>query len=377
LFESEPGGPSRRAQVAGAHMKWRGLVAVVLAVTGCQSAGLPPAVQPPAGLPLARAQEAEPVHVEGVLTSSIRATVNSRPILDDELREACWAQLREADQLPEPERSARQQEILKRELDKLIDREVIICEAEERLKVKRDIWEKLKEMAEKEYDKQLASMLQRSGAQNEQEFRRILAAQGMTLPNLRRQIERSFISGEYMRSRIFPMIEQIGHSEIREYFDTHPGEFQNEDRCKWQDIFIDAGSSKFKNRDEPRKLAEYIAEQAQRGADWAELSSKFNLGESSYRNGEGLGQKHGEIKPADLENTLFKMEQGQVAIVELPTGYHVIRLAQRDFAGPQPFDDKTQTEIRKKLQNLIADREYKRIAKELRGKATIQVFLNK
>ena len=113
------------------------------------------------------------------------------------------------------------------------------------------------------------------------------------------------------------------------------------------------------------------------GADWAELSSKFNQGESSYRNGEGLGQKHGEIKPADLENTLFKMEQGQVAIVELPTGYHVIRLAQRDFAGPQPFDDKTQTEIRKKLQNLIADREYKRIAKELRGKATIQVFLNK
>ena len=62
--------------------------------------------------------------------------------------------------------------------------------------------------------------------------------------------------------------------------------------------------------------------------------------------------------------------------MELPTGFHVLRLVQREFAGLQPFDDKTQSEIRRKLTNLIADREYKRIVKELRRKATIQVFLN-
>lgn len=357
-------------------MKWRHLAALVVISAGCQTEA--PFLGAPASSPaVARAQQAEPVHIEGVLTSSIRATVNSRPILDDELREACWAQLREADQLSEPERSVRQQEILKRELDKLIDREVIISEAEERLKTRQQILDKLKELAEKEYDKQIASMQQRAGTQNEQDFRRILASQGMTLPNLRRQIERNFMSGEYMRSRIFPLIEQVGHAELRQYYVEHPGEFQNEDRCKWQDIFIDAGSSKFTNHAEPRQLAEHIAEQARRGVDWAELSSKFNMGESSYRNGDGLGQKHGEIKPAELEATLFQMSQGQTAIIELPTGYHVIRLLQRDVAGQQPFDDKTQADIRKKLQNLIADREYKRIVKELRAKATIQVFLNK
>src|SRR5262245_37906525 len=170
-------------------MKWRQFVASVVIISGCRSE-VPFLAGPASGPAVARAQQAEPVQIEGVVTSRIRATVNSRPILDDELREACWAQLREADQLAEPERSNRQQEILKRELDKLVDREVIIAEAEERLKSRLQVWDKLKELAEKEYDKQIASMQQRAGTQNEQDFRRLLASQGMTLPNLRRQIER-------------------------------------------------------------------------------------------------------------------------------------------------------------------------------------------
>lgn len=229
---------------------------------------------------------------------------------------------------------------------------------------------------DKEFDKQLRSMQQRAGTKNEEELEALLAQQGMTIFNLKRQIIRGFVANEYARSRIFPRIEQLGHNELRRYYDEHPGEFQIDDRVKWQDIFIDADSPDFKNRTEARQLAERIAEEARRGTPMAKLSDQYNMGESKYRAGEGTGGKRGEVKPAEVEAYLFQMQEGQVMIVELPTGYHIIRLMQRDHAGQQAFDERAQAEIRKKLTNIIADREYKRLLKELRAKATIQVMLD-
>jgi len=320
--------------------------------------------------------DAAPVNAEGVVIARVRATVNGKPILDEELREVVWQALLATEQMPEPKRSAEQRQILKDGLDQLIEREVIIADAEDRLQKRERVWAQLREVAEKEFDKQLRSMQQRSGTETEEELRAILAQQGVSLPNLKRRIERQFISTEYMRSRIFPEIEKIGHREIRQYFDEHPGEFTVEDRIKWQDIFIDAGAPNFSSRAQARQLAEQVAQQARAGADFAKLAADHDMGDSKYRNGVGLGQKRGEVRPVEVEDTLFKMEEGQVGLVELPTGYHIIRVDKREYAGLQPFDDATQKEIRRKLQSIIADREYKRIVNDLRRKATIQIFLN-
>jgi peptidyl-prolyl cis-trans isomerase SurA len=377
-------------------MKWLRLAALALTAAGCGSerstvdagqlpapavarlqqsdpdpAGpsLRPVADPPAGSGLPKAGP------EGFVTSRVRALVNGRPILDDELREASWAQLRYASQMPEPQRSERMKDILKQELDKLIDREVIIGDAEDRLKSRAQVWAKLTDLAEKEFDKQLKSMQQRANVQNEDEFREVLAGQGMSMPGLKRQIERNFIASEYMRSRIFPIIERIGHNEILAYYQQHPGEFQIEDRVKWQDIFIDADSPQFTGRAQAQQFAEQIADDVRHGGDFVKLSAQYNMGDSKDRNGDGLGQKQGEIKPFEMESMLFAMKDGEVEVAELPTGFHVVRLVQREHAGQQPLDEKTQAEIHRKLQNLVADREYKRIVKELRRKATIQILV--
>lgn len=338
--------------------------------------------QYPPTLPhVARAQQAEgepgaAPSAEGIVIARVRATVNGSPILDEELREVVWQALRATEQLPEPKRSAEQKQILREGLDQLIEREVIIADAEERLQKRDRVLAQLREVAEKDFDKQLRSMQQRSGAESEEELRAILAQQGVSLANLKRRAERQFISNEYMRSRIYPEIEKIGHREIRQYFDEHPGEFTIEDRLKWQDIFIDAGAPQFTSRAHARQHAEQVAQQVRAGADFARLADDHDMGDSKYRAGVGLGQKRGEIRPVEVEDTLFKLEEGQVALVELPSGYHIIRVDKREFAGLQPFDDATQKDIRRKLQTIIADREYKRIVNDLKRKATIQIFLN-
>jgi hypothetical protein len=312
-----------------------------------------------------------PVANEGEVAARIRATVNGTAILDDELREAVYPQLLALRSLPEPLRSEQQKKILEQELQQLIEREVILQDALARLKDRPQIVEKLKEAAGKDFDKKMRLLRERSNLKSDEEFKAFLRAQGLTLAGVRRQVERNFMAMEYMRNRVVPAIDRVGHQEITDYYEAHPEEFQIADSVTWQDIFIDA--SQFRARDEARASAENIMAQARNGADFLKLVNQYDKGDSSYRNGEGYGHRRGEIKPPQAEAVLFQMRDGDISLVELTNGYHVIRLVKRQFAGRQPLDVKTQTAIRNKLQNEVWDREYKRILADLKRKATIEI----
>ncbi|MCI0463919.1 MAG: peptidylprolyl isomerase [Gemmataceae bacterium] len=313
---------------------------------------------------------------EGEVTARIRATVNGVPILDQEVREAVRPALMETRQLPEPERRSRQSEIIQQQLEHIIDRELIIQEAFGLLKQRPQVLDKLKQSAGKEADRQLRAMKKRLAQQGievptEAEFRAFLHSQGMSLESMRRRMEREYMAMEWMSSRIAPAFDRIGHESILEYYQQHPEEFQVPDSVKWQDIFIDA--SKFPNRTQARQLADQLARQGRAGEDFRQLVMQHDDGDSSYRNGEGYGQRRGEIKPPQAEPMLFRMPEGEIDILELANGYHVIRLVKRDYAGQVPLDDKTQATIRNKLKAQVWEREYKRIVSNLKRKAAIEI----
>lgn len=320
-----------------------------------------------------------PLKIEGEIAAKARAIVNGEPILDAELRQVTLQALIMTERLPEPERSARRKEIVRTELEKLIEREIILSDALARLGKRAGAIDKLKEAAGKEFDKQVRSMKERARQQGfkcdtEEDFAALLESQGMSVDAMRRQSERSFMAMEYMRHRIFTTIERLGHKDIRQYYEEHPGEFQSEDRVKWQDIFI--AIPKYPSPTEARKRAEEIAARAAKGEDFIALGKQYDDGDSSiYRQGAGLGSKRGEIRPPEVEEMLFRMREGDIGpVVETFNGFHIIKLVDREYAGLHPFDEKTQSDIKKKLQSLIADREYKRLVEELKRKSTVQIF---
>src|SRR5262249_2823530 len=153
----------------------------------------------------------------------------------------------------------------------------------------------------------------------------------------------SFMATEYMRNRIFPAIERIGHEQIRKYYERHPEEFQVADSVTWQDVFLDA--SRYPSRGEAHRFAVELIAKAKTGVDFRQLVTQYDQGNSSYLNGEGYGHRRGEIKPAEAEAILFNMHEGDLGLVELTNGYHVVRLVKREHAGLKPLDDKTQTAI--------------------------------
>jgi parvulin-like peptidyl-prolyl isomerase len=302
----------------------------------------------------------------------IRATVNGVAILDDEVRQPILRLLHATSSLPEPERSARRGEILKQALDRVVDRELVLQDLHARLKDRPQIMDKLKEAAEKDFDKRMRDAKKQQNLKSDDEFKDVMRAEGWTMENLRRHLTRDFMKEEYMKMQIFSAIDRVGHEQIQEYYEKHPEEFRILDSVTWQDIFIDAG--KFPNRDAARQFATNLMNKARAGEDFTQLVSKYDQGDSSYRNGEGIGHRKGEIKPLEAEPILFQMREGEVGpVIDLTNGFHVIRLTQREYAGLKPFDEKTQTAIRNKLQQVVFEKEYKRIIANLRRNATIEI----
>jgi parvulin-like peptidyl-prolyl isomerase len=334
--------------------------------------------QKPEGAPVRPVAALLPVEPEaargGAKTSRaarILAVVNSEAILDEEVKAASYQALLGA------RSEAEQADILNDALTQLIDREVVLQDAFARLSrgpQGSKFLDKLKGYARKEFEDQwLRRMMKGNHIQNEEEFRAFLHEHHMSLEMIRRQWERNFMAMEYMRSRLEPYLSRIGHAQIVEYYDKHPEEFRVGDSVQWQDMFI-AVSEHHNDRAAARRFAEVLVARVRQGEDFVRLAKQFDNGDSSLRNAEGIGSKRGEIRPPEAEPTLFQLRDGQVGpVVELDSGFHVIRLVKRQYAGPVPFDEKVQKEIKDKLRGDVFQREMKRIVTELKSKAVIEV----
>jgi parvulin-like peptidyl-prolyl isomerase len=310
----------------------------------------------------------------GAIAVRMRATVNGIPIMEDELREALAPYLGELMQVPESQRAAALQKLNERELNRLIERELVLEEAMAKIKGlnRPTVMEELKKEAAKDADKRVREVKTALKMQSDDEFKVVLASQGMSVAGLRRQSERSFMMMEYVRNLIYPTVQRISLQQMRDYYNQHPEEFKTEDSVQWQDLFIDA--SKHAAPAAARAHAEHVLARVKAGEDFAKLAQEFDDGDSKLRGGAGLGSKHGEILPAQAEELVWSLKAEESALLDLGFGFHIVRIVKREYTGLRPFDVPCQMEIRKKLQGVIAEREYRKIVDDLKRKATITVF---
>jgi parvulin-like peptidyl-prolyl isomerase len=303
-------------------------------------------------------------------SARIRAVVNGDAILDEEVVAAAYQQLVGA--RTEKDKA----EILNKKLNELIDREVVLQDAVNRLGHKNGgaLIRELNRYASKEFERQwLHRMMRANKFEDEKAFKRFLQDNGMPLHMIRRQWERNFLAMEYMRSRLEPQLNRIGHVQVLEYYQAHADEFKVEDHVVWQDIFIAA--ARHASREAAHGFAEGLLARVRKGEDFAALAKEHDNGDSSLRdNAEGIGHKRGEIAPAEAEPVLWGLKKGECAVVEVGGGYHIVKLRERQYAGRRQFEDqKVQKEIRDKLRGEIFEVEMKRIVNSLKRKAVIEI----
>lgn len=306
----------------------------------------------------------------------IVAVVGKGNIITDE---EVWQSVRQRPDhrniLDAPDRDEREVEMYRYELKRIIERELLVDDMFAKLKKnKASMIEEIKEFAEKSADRQLRAARRTLGLASDKEFEeQALIPQGLTLSVVRRQIVRNTIAMEYVRSVVRDKAKGIGLGEVHEYYVKNPEKFQVPERVKWQDIFI--ALAKFSNLQEAYRHAEGIRQQAAAGGDFAALSRQYDHGDAAFRNGDGVGEKRGEIRPPELEAILFQLAPGQVSgLIPVEAGYHIVKVVERSQAGTRPFDEKCQEEIRDILFEQMQRAEYKRLTEALWRTGAVQII---
>jgi hypothetical protein len=305
----------------------------------------------------------------------------SHLVTDQEVIEAVRQRLGEFRDLPGPARDAKEKELYAAELRRIIERELILDDMYGKLKKqgRLGLADEIKEFAEKAADQSLRSIRNGYGLKTDEEFDAVLRMQGLTQPVVRRQIERQIMADEYIRSAIKEKGRTPGLSDIRSYYEEHADEFKSDDRVKWLDIFISF------NRHATPQAARAHAEVVYREAtgtgpggvqkDFLELVKQYDNGLAAGAGGVGVGSKRGEIQPPDVEKVIWSLKPGEVAgPIATPTGYHIVKVVERDHAGLKPFDTKLQAQIRDKLLRQYRQDEYLKLIEELWRKGGVRVI---
>ncbi len=311
----------------------------------------------------------------GEIAVRIKATVNGVPIFDEEVQANAYQFLLATNGMAEPERTRKRREIIKETTDALIEREILIQDAMARLKkAGPQVMAKLQEGADKEFDRRwVTSMKKGAQIKSDDELKELLRRQGLSFDMIRRQWTRQFIASEYLRQRVLSVLDKVGREQLMDYYEGHPEDFKQDDAVEWLDLFVSATAGKYPSREAARQMAEQIVARGKQNEDFAALVKQFDEGDSSFRNGAGIGKKRGEIQPVECEEHLFAMKAGDIGpIIESTNGFHVFKLMKREFAGKKPFDEEAQKDIRGKLRTAMYEIESKKIIEDLKRKAYIE-----
>lgn len=292
-------------------------------------------------------------------------------ITDQEVRESVWQRNDELSRLEGREREAKTKELYTAALRRAIERELILDEMYAKLKKanKSSVIDEIKDAAVQGTDRRIRELKKQIGIKTDEDFVTFLRVQGLTVQVLRRQYEREMMASQYVNSMLKEKGRRASLADVRDYYDKNPKDFATKDRVKWQHVFVSAN----KHGQAAAQRAEAIRQAAANGQDFGALSKQYDDGLAGAQNGLGVGERAGEI-PQDLEATVLGLKAGELsAVIQTPTGYHIVKVLERDYAGVRPFDATVQNAIRDKLDNLLYDTDRAKMVEDLWRKGVVQV----
>jgi len=194
-------------------------------------------------------------------------------------------------------------------------------------------------------DQQFASILEDIKTSNnwdDAKFQEALKQQGMTLADLRRNLERRMLVQQVQRVEILDKIS-ITDEEARAYYDQHKSEFTSATEITLREILLDVPTTdkgvNVGQDDEIKTRAEELRKRILGGEPFPRLAGEFSVA-ASKANGGLIGPLTAdELAPA-LRNRLAGMQVGDITEpLRTQRGYQILKLESRTDPKVRTFQD--------------------------------------
>ena len=207
----------------------------------------------------------------------------------------------------------------------------------------------------------------------DEKFQEALKQEGMTLADLRRQLEKNMLETRVQQNEVLAKIS-VTEDEARAFYDAHKNEFTTPSELMLREILIAVPTSdrgvNVAQDDAAKSKAEDVRHRLLSGEPFARLAGEVSEA-ASKANGGLIGPvKVDELAPT-LQTMLGKMKPGDISeVIRTQRGYQILALESRTETKVKTFD-----EARQDISDRIADEkrrgETQKYLEKLRGSATI------
>jgi peptidyl-prolyl cis-trans isomerase SurA len=226
-------------------------------------------------------------------------------------------------------------------------------------------------------DQQFATIVEgirkSNNLEDEARFKEALKQEGLTMDDLRRNLERTMIVQQVTRVEIMDKIS-INDEEARAYYDQHRNEFTSPTEITLREILIEVPTSdrgvNVAEDDAARDRAEEVRKRLLAGEPFPRLAGEVSAA-SSKANGGLIGPIHTDELAPQLRDLLQPMQVGDITgVLRTQRGYQILKLETRTDSKVKSFE-----EARGDIANRIGDQklrgEREKYLDRLREQATI------
>jgi parvulin-like peptidyl-prolyl isomerase len=262
------------------------------------------------------------------------------------------------------ERQERIQEVFRKVLEKLIEEKLIDQEAK-KFGIK---------VTGKEIEGSIEE-LRRRNAVDQEKFEKLLAAEGLTLEALKKEIEKRILRTKLIQGEV-KVESKVEEKELRDFYRKNMDGYRIDESYRTSHIlFLIPKEATLEQIREIRKKCQKVLEKIRGGEDFGEMAFLFSEDTVSRKDRGDLGYfKRGELLPA-LEREAIRLRVGEVSgVIRTEFGFHLIKLLDRKGGEPPPFE-----EIKEKVQEDYYGKEmekaFQQFLSKLKEKSIIEIKL--
>jgi peptidyl-prolyl cis-trans isomerase SurA len=233
-------------------------------------------------------------------------------------------------------------------------------------------------LSDEQFKSWLENLRKEQNLQDEQKFTAALKQEGMTVDDLRKNVEKQFLVGQVQRDEVGSKLS-ITEEEARQYYLAHKDEFVQPATVSFREILLEVPTTSkggqatinVGKEDEVAQQAAALRARVVGGEDFAKVAAEVSAA-GSKANGGLIGPINvSEVSPS-LQQLIGKMKIGDVTEpLRVTRGFQILKLETLKAAAPQPFES---------VRDLVADKvhdarqqvEVRKFLSRMRGQAIIE-----
>lgn len=283
--------------------------------------------------------------------ATLLARVGSDVILAGELLGAANEILDEMrDRIPPGEEERYKHTIIKQLLRRRLEAKLIYQDAARSIPpeaLQRFREELSKEFEEREIPRRLKSL----GLSSRQQLESQLQALGSSLEQEKIAFLESVIARQWLqqqRGEKPKTVTAVDPEELLAYYRAHLAEFERPGKVLWEQLTIRKRPDR--TDAQSRGLLAALGNRVLSGEPFADVAKSGSEGPTAAQGGVREWTVQGSLRSRVLDEALFQLPVGQLSpILEDESGFHIVRVLQREEARRVPFEE-AQPAIREKLQ---------------------------